>query len=201
MTIKSCYATSIACRPGSIQASKCFDSSPSSVPFPHRTISGLFSKDLFDALYNSIAYYLSLETSKAILSKRWNQAVSVASRKGKDPALTYRVSEFHKLGISPIFGYALLKEFSAITQDLLAHYECKRLAQRYYPQAFFSFTPPNFSFRVHDDTPSKCWTLAYNIYPTSNKGTMLYDASKTLVKTCDYRNCILTLIKKFLAQL
>lgn len=185
--LKSLFATTVNCNSNSIRISECLKPYMFyETPFRHAVISELFSKDLFSALSGSIENYLSQANNIARLNRTWSTNSMIASKKGKDPALTFKVHQFYKLGISPFLGHLLLRSFSSVIPSLLQTYNCKRLSSSYYPQAFFNFTPPNFSFGIHDDTPAKSWTLAYNIYPTANKGTMLYTPNKELSRVCDW---------------
>ena len=109
----------------------------------------------------------------------------LASR-SKAPAITYHRNRWAELGINPSLHDAIDTALTSNRSKIFSHYHQSRFSSSYSNQIFFNFTPPLFSFPIHDDARIKCWTLAYYFYPESNSGTILYDSNKRRVYDAEW---------------
>ncbi len=155
-------------------------------PFPHVVVKDLFSPKLSQYLYSKIEYFLSQEVNIKSLQDEFD----ITKKKlpaGKIPSITYRNDRWYKLGIDLSLYKTIHAALSPLKDKIFEFYVQSRFSEEYYLDVFFAFTLPQINYEIHDDIKSKCWTLAYFIYPEMSAATKLYNISKQKVYKYDWR--------------
>ncbi len=144
------------------------------VPFPHVLVEDLFSEKLFKYLYLKIENFLGSELNIKALNEEFIDKKNKLSV-GKNPNIVYRLDRWEELGVQKSIYMELARNINLVRDKIFKFYHQSRYSEDYYLDMFFAFTLPNTSYEIHYDVPTKCWTLAYFIYPKVNAATVLYD--------------------------
>ncbi len=148
----------------------------SGTPFLHANVSKLFSNKLSEHLYFKVDTFLKSEANIHALEQEFFDKKNRINQ--LTPNITYRRDRWEKLGVDLDLYHDLQYKIAAQKDRIFQLYQQSRYAEKYYLDMVFAFTPPNTCYQKHFDHVSKCWTLAYFIYPHKNVGTVLYDITR-----------------------
>ncbi len=142
-------------------------------PFPHALVSDLLSEHFFSYLNRKIEHFLSLKVNMLALEEQYNRRKKKFPK--KTPKIVYRKDTWNELGIDSKLFKGIEDEILKVKEKIFEFYHQSRFSNSYRVGMFFAFSLPQTKYVIHDDLPSKCWTLAYYIYPPKNEGTILHD--------------------------
>ena len=137
-------------------------------PFKYSIVKNLFHTDTFESINDLLRSFCTVQKNKSYLCEQMNLFSKELASRSKAPAITYHRNRWAELGINPSLHDAIDTALTSNRSKIFSHYHQSRFSSSYSNQIFFNFTPPLFSFPIHDDARIKCWTLAYYFYPESN---------------------------------